>query len=347
MSLTVLEPGFYTTIQDMGRPGLRHAGLGAGGAMDSYALCVANLLTGNEPQAAGLELTLSGPVLRAEQDMLIALTGADMEPRIVGGMELPMWRPVWLAAGTVFTLGRAAAGCRAYLAVAGGIHVPPQLGGRGTDVRVRIGGLSGRPLAAGDAIPCMAAGDGAPPAVALEARLRQRVLAEGRRQAIAMAAPRWFAPPRAYGGAGADGIVLRAMPGAESGQFSEAARTALYREPFRVAPASDRMGLRLSGPMLERTTRAELLSHGVAPGTVQVPPGGSPIVLAADCQTTGGYPKIAQVAHVDLPLLAQARPGATIRFQPIDLAEAQQLDLAREQELAQLAAGIKAAMSGL
>ncbi|WP_028562082.1 biotin-dependent carboxyltransferase family protein [Paenibacillus pinihumi] len=345
MSLTVLEPGFYTTIQDLGRPGLRHAGLGAGGAMDSYALRVANLLTGNDPQAAGLELTLSGPVLRAEQDMLVAITGADMGPRIEGGMELPMWRPVWLAAGTVVRLGRAAAGCRAYLAVAGGILVPPQLGGRGTDVRARIGGLDGRPLAAGDAIPCMAAGDLPPPAAALAARLRQRALAEGRRRM--MAAPRWFAPPRAYGGAGTDGIVLRAMPGAESGQFSEAARTALYREPFRVAPASDRMGLRLSGPMLERTTRAELLSHGVAPGTVQVPPGGSPIVLAADCQTTGGYPKLAQVAYADLPLLAQARPGDIIRFQPVALAEAQRLDLAREQELSVLAAGIKAAINSL
>lgn len=338
MSLTVIKPGMYATVQDIGRPGLRHAGVARGGAMDSYALQAANLLVGNDRAAAALELTLVGAVLRVEQDMLLALTGADMEPQLMSGAKLPMWRPIWLAAGETVVLGRAAAGCRTYVAVAGGILAPPQLGGRGTDVRARVGGLAGRPLAAGDTLPCLAAGELAPPAAALAAMLRQRARSQGRRECFA--APAWFAPPRAYGGAGEDGIVLRAMPGAERGQFSEAARAAFEREPFTVAPASDRMGLRLSGPMLERLSRAELCSHGVAPGTVQVPPGGNPVVLAADCQTTGGYPKLAQVASVDLPLLGQARPGDRIRFRMIALAEAQRLDLQREQELALLECGV-------
>ncbi len=173
--------------------------------------------------------------------------------------------------------------------------------------------------------------------------LSQRARSQGRR--MGMAAPAWYAPPRAYGGASADGIELRAMPGAERGQFSEAARAAFEREPFTVAPASDRMGLRLSGPILERLSRAELRSHGVAPGTVQVPPGGNPVVLAADCQTTGGYPKLAQIASVDLPLLGQARPGDRIWFRTIALAQAQRLDLERERELARLEQGIRLAAS--
>jgi antagonist of KipI len=131
------------------------------------------------------------------------------------------------------------------------------------------------------------------------------------------------------------------MPGSEFGQFSEAARTAFYRERYRVAPDSDRMGCRLDGSPLERSTHAELRSHGVTPGAVQVPSGGAPIVLAADCQTTGGYPKIAHVASVDLPLLAQAKPGDTIRFRHVSLEEAQRLAIARELELHQLAIAIR------
>ncbi|MFX3632973.1 MAG: allophanate hydrolase subunit 2 family protein, partial [Candidatus Pristimantibacillus sp.] len=157
----------------------------------------------------------------------------------------------------------------------------------------------------------------------------------------AWAAGPWFAPPRAYSGGSEDGIVLRAMPGSEHGQFSEAARGAFYRERYRIAPASDRMGCRLEGAPLERLNRAELLSHGVMPGTVQVPPGGGPIILAADCQTTGGYPRIAHVASVDMPLLAQAKPGDPIYFQPITLEEAQQLDFTSEMGMRELAASIR------
>ncbi|NBC71621.1 allophanate hydrolase subunit 2 family protein, partial [Paenibacillus sacheonensis] len=161
---------------------------------------------------------------------------------------------------------------------------------------------------------------------------------EGRRRS--WAAPGWFAPPFAYGGANQSGIRLRVMPGAWYGQFREAARTALKRERYRVAPASDRMGVRLSGPPLERSDSAEPLSHGVVAGTIQVPAGGTPIILAADCQTTGGYPIIAHVATVDLPLLAQCKPGDWVAFTEITLARAQQLHLAFEREMRLLAAAL-------
>jgi len=342
MSLLVIKPGLYSTVQDRGRPGHRAAGLSGGGAMDEYALRVANLLVGNDESAAGLELTLAGPTFKAEADLLIAVTGADMAPH-ADGRELAMWRPVYVPAGATLTFGAARAGCRAYVAVAGGIGTAPALGSRSTDARAGIGGIAGRPLRAGDAVPCgEAAGAVAPSAWATAwlAALAKRSAAEGDgRPAIAGAA--WYAPPRAYGGGGAAGIELRAMPGRERGQFTQAARDSFYGGRYRVAAASDRMGVRLEGPPLHRIAGEELLSHGIVPGVVQVPGSGQPIVLGADCQTTGGYPKIAYIASVDLPLLAQAKPGDYIRFRPIDLEEAQRLDHARAMSLRTLVAAIR------
>ncbi|MBW7474438.1 biotin-dependent carboxyltransferase family protein [Paenibacillus oenotherae] len=342
MSLTVMKPGFYTTIQDLGRPGWRRDGIPLGGAMDRYALRTANLLVGNEEGAAGLELTLVGPTLTVERDMLLAICGAHMSPHM-DGEELPMWRPLWAAAGSRITFGAALAGCRAYIAVAGGIHAAAVLGSRSTDVRAGIGGVDGRPLQAGDTLPCgerdSAGGARAAWQRLWRAELAARAGAQPRGR-NGFAAPGWFAPPLAYGGGAADGIELRAMPGSEFGRLSAAARRAFFTERYNVAPASDRMGVRLAGPPLELSDSTELLSHGVVPGTVQLPSGGMPIVLAADCQTTGGYPKIAHVITADLPLLAQARPGAAITFRSVTLAEAQRIEIAFERDMRQLAAGI-------
>ncbi|PWW07433.1 antagonist of KipI [Paenibacillus cellulosilyticus] len=337
MSLIVQKPGLYTTVQDRGRNGHRAAGLTGGGAMDDYALRVANLLVGNEEGEAGLELTLTGPVLRAEEDLLIAITGADMAPHI-DGHELATWRPVFVPAGATIRFGAARLGCRAYVAVAGGIGTAAALGSRSTDARARLGGIDGRPLRAGDAVPCgMAAGAVAPSpwATAWLAALAKRssaAVAEGEGRPHGWAA--WYAPPQAYGGASEAGIELRVMPGSEHGQYSEAARAAFYSGRYRVQAASDRMGVRLDGsPPLERIARNELLSHGIVPGVIQVPDGGQPIILAADCQTTGGYPKLAHVAAVDMPLLAQAKPGDWITFRPIGLDEAHGLYLATERSI--------------
>ncbi|QYR22909.1 biotin-dependent carboxyltransferase family protein [Paenibacillus sp. sptzw28] len=337
MSSIVRKPGFYSTVQDLGRPGWRKDGISEGGAMDRYALRCANLLVGNNEGEAGLELTLAGAELQATSDLLIAVCGAYMTP-LIDGEEMPMWRPVRVAAGASVSFGAAAIGCRAYIAVAGGIAVAPALGSRGTDTRAGIGGVAGRPLRAGDALPC---GAEAPWAAAWRGELGARA-AQQPQARHSWAAPGWFAPPLAYGGGAEDGIELRAMPGAEYGQFGEAARAALFRERYRVAPASDRMGVRLEGPPLEiEAGSGELLSHGVVPGTVQVPAGGLPIILGADCQTTGGYPKIAHVISVDLPLLAQAKPGDTIRFREVSLQEAQRIGISFEREMQRLAAAVR------
>lgn len=339
--LRVVRPGVAASVQDLGRFGYRHIGVGSSGAMDSYALQVANLLTGNGIDSAAIEFAVAGGELLAETELLIALCGAYMVPT-VDGEELPMWRPVLVKRGAVIRLRGASSGCRAYLAAAGGIGVPVVMGSRSTDARAGLGGLAGRRLAAGDAVPCGAAGGAAAPSpwaaawmAALERR-RAALEAQAARPVRWAAAP-WFAPPAAYAGGGGDGIELRAMP--EETRLSEAA--ALFRERYEVAPASDRMGVRLAGPPIASGPGAELLSHGVAPGAVQLPAGGSPIVLAADCQTTGGYPVIAHVASVDMPLLAQAKPGEAIRFKPVTLEEAQRLDRERQNGLRALEAAIR------
>ncbi|MFC4776980.1 5-oxoprolinase subunit PxpB [Paenibacillus sp. GCM10023252] len=334
--LLVTRPGMLTTVQDRGR-NRRADGVSGGGAMDGWAASVANILVGNSEHMALLEVTLAGPALLAEKDMLIAVSGAYMAPSL-NGEELPMWRPVLVKRGDVIDFGRSLSGCRAYLAVAGGIDVPAVLGSRSTDLRAGLGGYEGRRLLAGDPLPCPGAAPGSWAARWIAA-LGENA---GRRHPATAA---WYAPPPSHiygGGSEQDGIIsLRVMPGREHGQFSEAARERLCRERYKVAPASDRMGCRLDGPPLARLTRAELLSHGVVPGAVQVPPGGAPIILAADCQTTGGYPIIAHVASVDMPRLAQARPGDTIRFSPVSLGTAQRLLAERERELRLLAAGVR------
>jgi antagonist of KipI len=322
MSLSLLRPGLLTTVQDLGRPGYQHLGVLVGGAMDALALRVANLLVGNAQGAAGLEITLLGPTIRFEADYLIALTGADLSPTL-NGQPAPMHRPVAVRAGAVLAFGAVRAGCRAYLAVAGGLAVPPVLGSRSTYLRAGLGGWHGRALRAGDELPV-----GEPPAAGQQ--LGQAVAKES--LAIGWAAARWTPGPTLCPRPRPAPIV-RAVRGPEYGQFAAASQRAFWHEPFAITPAADRMGYRLQGPVLQRATGTELLSSAVTFGTVQVPPGGQPIVLLADAQTTGGYPRLAQVITADFSALAQARPGQALRFQEVSLAEAQTLYLAQERRL--------------
>ncbi|MCI0570310.1 MAG: biotin-dependent carboxyltransferase family protein [Myxococcaceae bacterium] len=318
MTLRVLRPGLLTTVQDLGRRGWQHVGVTVGGAMDAFALRVANLLVGNVGTEAGLELTVRGPTLELSSDVLLALGGGDLGATL-DGEPVPCWRPFAGRAGSVLSFEGARRGCRTYLCVAGGVSVPVVLGGRGTHLRARFGGLQGRALVEGDVLhPGERSG------------LAQRLLAE------LLAA----AQPVAHWGAGpsllprfAKEPVVRIMPGPEHAHFTEESRRALVKERFEVTAQSDRMGYRLQGPALALASPLELVSSPVAEGTVQVPPGGAPIVLMADRQTTGGYPRIAQVVTVDLPLLAQATPGTRVRFRAVSLAEAQAALLARERAL--------------
>lgn len=323
MSLRVREAGLLTTVQDLGRPGYQGEGVPVGGAMDPFALRVANLLVGNDPGAAGLEITLAGPTLTCERDLLLAITGAPLGAAL-DGAEVPPWRPVVARAGATLRFGGGASGCRAYLAVAGGIDVPVVLGSRSTLLGAGMGGVEGRALRAGDHLAC------ATPTAAGGTILEE--LLRGPGPWIA----RWGAGPSLRPAYSARPVV-RLIGGEHEPALTDEARRALYGADFRLSPRSDRMGCRLEGPALALAEPVEPLSEAVTFGTVQLPPDGQPIVLMADRQTTGGYPRIGEVATVDLPLLAQLRPGDRVVFQPCSVAAAQSLLLARERDLARFA----------
>jgi antagonist of KipI len=284
-SIIVVKPGLFTTIQDLGRPGHRAAGVPLSGAADAASLRAANRLVGNRDDAATLELTLLGPDLRFEEDAVIALTGA-----VFPG--LPSHSAVRVRAGDTLSLGHATAGCRGYLAVAGGIDVPVVLGSRSTFVAAGLGGLRGAPLTTGDALPV--GGDRGVPATA------------GLPQPAAVRS--------------VDRVVtLRTIPGE---QF-ESVGAALWSATHTTSSRSDRMGVRFDGAALgDAAAAGSLPSVAVLPGTVQLPPDGRPIVLLADAQTIGGYPVIGHVIAADLPLVAQLRPGDPVRWQPCTIDEA-------------------------
>jgi antagonist of KipI len=331
MSAEILRPGLLTTIQDLGRPGWQKYGIVAGGALDPVALRIANLLVGNPENEAGLEITGTGLMLQFHQNARIAVCGGALSP-MVDGKPLPCWRPVAVRKGSVLAFHAPCEGYRAYLAVAGGFDVPPFLGSRSTYLHARVGGFRGRALQVGDVLPFRA------PA---PVPLGQETEANGEdSDKIPFVAARWRICTEALV-AGPGRAMVRVMRGPQWDWFAPQARYRFFTEAFRVMPQSDRMGCRLEGPPLERSVTAEMISEAVTAGSVQVPPDGRPIVLLADRPTTGGYPKIAQVATVDLPLLAQWRPGMEVRFQEIGLKEAQRLYVERERRLRQLAVAVR------
>jgi antagonist of KipI len=321
--IEVLRPGLLSTVQDLGRPGFRDQGVPAGGAADTLSLRIANLLVGNAQGEAGVEMTLAGARLRFGRDAVMALCGAPMAAEL-DGVRVPPWRPVWVRAGETLDVGGAPSGCRAYLACSGGIAVPSVLGSRSTYLPAAFGGVDGRALRAGDRLPLGEAGPGA-------GAVRRAIDRAGRTSGVAP----WSVAPGARTACGPDAELLL-LPGAHADALTAEARAHLVGAWFRVSPRSDRMGCRLEGPALPLAAPLELASEGVAPGTVQLPPGGAPIVLGVDGGTTGGYPRAGHVATVDLPRLAQLRPGDRVRFREATLREAHLRLRARERELARL-----------
>jgi antagonist of KipI len=314
VSLRILRPGLLTTVQDRGRHGLQHIGVVACGAMDPVALELANGLVGNAADAAVLEITVVGPEISFEADVLVALTGAEMEAR-VGGMPLPANRPVLLPKGTVLNTRRATLGSRAYLAVAGGIVLAPVLGSRSTYLPARFGGFQGRALKAGDLLPL--AENVSSLSLKRYEKLKNKRIQSGLRT-VGWSAPALTLPAR-------EPIVIHAMEGRHHAHFDAASRRAFFDATWRVTPDSNRMGFRMAGPVLAREEAAEILSEPACLGTVQVPAGGLPIALMADHQTTGGYPKIAEIAAADVPRLAQLAPGGTVQFARCTLEQAGEL----------------------
>ena len=315
MSAKVLSPGFSTTVQDGGRTGFRNIGVSTGGALDAHALRVANLLVGNEPTAAGLEITLGGFRARFDDECVLSWCGGDFDV-LIGGAKLPAGRAGHVSAGEELEIRHAQAGCRAWLAVSGGLQVPEVLGSRATDLRAQFGGLAGRTLQRGDVLKFAA--------MTSSAENLASALKEAR------VSP-WFAPVEWARTAQRD-PVLRLVTGSEWASFRAEDRSTLWRDSFAVTPQADRMGVRLQGHTL-RYEGAELLSEAVTAGTIQVPPSGEPIILLPDCQTIGGYPKLAHVITVDLPIAAQLTPGDEVRFREVSIAEAQRLLIQRERDL--------------
>jgi antagonist of KipI len=283
-------------VQDLGRPNAISSGVQAGGAMDRFAHSAANLLVGNDPGFATLECTLTGPNLVAEHACLIAITGADFDPR-VNGASAPTWSSIFLGAGDRLTFGGRRSGARMYIAVAGGVQADRWLGSLSTNVMAGRGGMQGRPLKAGDAITV--ASEGRKPAVS------------GRR------VPDQVRP--AY-----EDHTLFAIAGPHLKRLDPDSRRLLFQAPYKVSRDADRMGYRLDGLRLA-TSGEELLSFGLVPGAVQVPYSGQPILLMADHQTAGGYPVVATVVSAALPVAAQLLPGDGLLFAQVSVERAQRM----------------------
>jgi antagonist of KipI len=294
-TVRVLRAGMLTSIQDLGRPGLQRLGIPPSGAMDAFALRVANLLVGNDPGEACLEMTLFGAELEFTGEAVVAVTGGDFGGEF-NGQPTETWSSFAVRAGDVLTLGRARSGCRAYVGFAGGIDVPLVLGSRSTFLRGGFGGLTGRSLQAGDLV-ALGSAPGSPPSRRLPTAYRPRYTGE-------------------HG--------LRVLRGPQIDCFHEDVLEQFASAEFMVTADCDRMGYRLAGPALSGRM-ADIVSDAVAAGSVQVPGSGHPIVMTADRQTTGGYPKIATVITPDIDLLGQLKAGDKVRFTPVSLAQAHRI----------------------
>lgn len=305
MALVVIKPGMLTTIQDRGRWGYQAQGVPVAGAMDLYSHRLGNALVGNDPDAATLEITLLGPELEFESERIVAITGADFPVTIDTKPALANVAFV-AAAGARLHFGARRRGARAYLAVEGGIHTPCVLGSRSTHVISALGGLKGRALRAGDRVP-------------LGLRLAAR--------------PSVPMPPDAPLPLPAGHAVVRVLAGPQIERFGPTAMDVLQSAPYVIGANSDRMGFRLTGPGLEHSNGADIISDATPLGALQVPASGQPILLMADRQTTGGYPKLATVITADLPLAAQLAPGDAIQFRACTPREAMAALIAQEQTL--------------
>jgi antagonist of KipI len=354
--MTIVKPGFQTTVQDLGRTGYMKYGVTRSGVLDPFAHRIANALVGNRAEAATLEMTLIGSTIIFDQPTLIAICGGDLSPAI-DRAPVPMWTPLYVPAQARLTFGECKSGFRAYLAIAGGIDVPFVMGSRATYLRGKIGGFAGRMLqahdelyagepsdvahriinVAGDKLEHMQGADIRMERSSAGDRAEEAASQGAKYLALPWAPTAWFVTPYLYRS------QIRIMPHRETHLFTSEAQQHLFFQPFVVSTQSDRMGYRLEAAAtleIEYGTQ-QLLSEPVVQGTIQVPPSGQPIILMADHQTTGGYPRIGQVAAVDLAALSQVRPGERIRFAPITLADAEHMMKQAKVELERLTAAIR------
>lgn len=304
MGIRIISPGFYTTVQDLGRTGYQQFGMPVAGAVDQRAFRLANLLCGNPETTAALECTWIAPEIEFTAQSVFAVTGA--EQLLLNGRACAAYRALAAQPGDRLCV-EALPGSRCYIAFCGGLDVPVVMGSRSTYAKALIGGLNGRALLAGDEISFCAA--------KLPDNLPARCM------------PAEHYPAQK---------LLRVIPGPQEEAFTDDGMRTFLSGEYRVGSDSDRMGCRLTGPQIAHRESANIISDGIAFGAIQVPGSGQPIIMLSDRQTTGGYTKIANVISCDLPLIAQARPGDMIRFAAVSVEEAQQLYLESIDELRRL-----------
>jgi 5-oxoprolinase (ATP-hydrolysing) subunit C len=303
--MEILQPGIISSVQDGGRQGYRNIGVTPCGAMDVAAFQVANLLAGNARNEAAIEIALGGIQIKFHSDTVVALTGANINASLDGKAVPPWWvEPV--RAGQVLRSTPGPSGLYAYLAIAGGIEVEKVLGSCSTDLKGGFGGIGAGTLKAGTRIGLPKGGNGAQ-------------LLRG-----------FGLNAQKCGLLGKPGEPVRMLPAAEWGDYAPAMQKRFLSAAWRVQADSNRIGYRLAGPVIECQKPRELLSHGILPGVIQLPPSGQPVVQMNDANTCGGYPKLGVVIEADMGRLAQARPGDTLRFEQVDRESA--LDARREME---------------
>lgn len=324
--ITIIKPGLLTSIQDLGRYGYQKFGVIASGVMDPLSHRIANILIGNSEKEPTLEITLLGPVIKFEKDAVISICGGDLSPSI-NGESVQLWRPVFVEKGSLLKFGSIKKGCRAYLAVAGGFEIPMVMGSKSTYLRGGIGGFNGRALKSGDQVQ-----------IGFSNSFIHYFKKQTENSSFIEAA--WSITPDLIPDYAVD-VTIRVTKGRQFDMFTNESQEAFFNEPFIVTNQSDRMGYRLSGALLALRKPHEILSEAVNFGTIQAPAEGNPIVLLADRQTTGGYPKIGQIISVDLPIIAQAKPGDRLHFTEISHEDSQRFYLENEKKIRHLKQGIR------
>ncbi|MBN8209540.1 biotin-dependent carboxyltransferase [Bacillus sp. NTK071] len=292
----VTKPGLLTTIQDHGRVGYQQYGIVVSGAMDSFAMNIANFLVGNQRDEAVLEVTVMGPKLAIIGNAVIAICGGNLSPK-VNGEKVQMWKSFEVNEGDTLEFGQPLEGARAYISLAGGFDLPFVMGSKSTYLKAGIGGLEGRALEKGDVLY----GTGTISGKSGRALHRDEVPTYSKE------------------------MEIRVVMGPHHHAFSEEAVQTFLSSTYEVTPKSDRMGFRVEGPKLAHETSADIISEAIPLGGIQVPANGQPIILMADRQTTGGYTRIATVISGDIPYLSQAMPGCKIRFREVSVEEAQEI----------------------
>lgn len=303
--IKIIKPGLYTTVQDRGRMGFQRFGIPVAGAMDDFSFRVANILVGNDENTAALETTFMGPNIQIDFDGFIAITGANMEPKI-NGSNVKMWRSIKVDKGDNLTFSGASEGLRSYISFGGGLGVSEILNSKSTYVRGSLGGFKGRKLMEGDEIPIDSSNSKAEPGKYISPGYIPRYAKEN---------------------------IVRVILGPQDDHFSTEVIETFLDSPYKITAEADRMGYRLEGATLSHNKGPDIISDGIVFGSVQVPGHGSPIVMMADRQTTGGYTKIATVISADLPLLAQMGPGDTIHFQEVTIEEGQDIFAQYEENI--------------